>query len=205
MRIVARLAIVAVLGWLMTVLLRHAHATQSGVSSDPSKMVFYYLGIVGLGLVIGCVVAWSLLPAIGDQVGSYFYNPATEIEKNPHQKAMAKMAGGDFQGAVDEYARVLEKDPADTHAISEMVRIYCDKLHQPEPAAALLEQVIGQEHWSNDQLAFLGERLVDVYWLHQGDALRARAILLQLAEQMPETKHAANALHRLHEIDRAAA
>jgi len=205
MRILARLAIVAVLGCLMAVLLQHAHATQSGAGSDPSKMVFYYLGIVGLGVVIGIMVATSLLPVLGDLVGGYFYNPATEVEKNPHQKALAKMANGEFQEAAVEYNRVLEKNPTDTLAISEIVRIYCDKLHQPEPAAALLEQSLAQEHWTNDQVAFLGERLVDVYWLHEHDATRARAILLQLAELMPETKHAANALHRLHEIDRAAA
>jgi len=45
--------------------------------------------------------------------------------------------------------------------------------------------------------------MVDVCWLHQHDAIRARAILIKIAEDMPETREAANALHRLQEIDRA--
>jgi tetratricopeptide (TPR) repeat protein len=202
MRIIVRISVVVVLGWVMLVLFQKAHVSQ-GINPDPSKLILYYLGVVGLGVVIGGIVSMSVLPAIGDQVGSFFYNPSTEIEKDPHHRALVKLANGDFQAAIDEYGKVVEKNPADTLALSEMVRIYCDKLHEPEPAAALLEGALQQEHWSNDDVAFLGERLVDIYWLHQRDGARSRSILLQIAEQMPETKHAANALHRLHEIDRA--
>jgi hypothetical protein len=46
---------------------------------------------------------------------------------------------------------------------------------------------------------------VDVYWNQKRDASRARHMLMQIAETMPNTRHAANAMHRLHEIDRALA
>ena len=54
-----------------------------------------------------------------------------------------------------------------------------------------------------EQTAFLSQRQVDVCWNYQHDGIRARAILIKIAEDMPETREAANAMHRLQEIERA--
>jgi len=48
----------------------------------------------------------------------------------------------------------------------------------------------------------LANRLADVYLL-QDDPLRAREVVTQIAETLSGTKYGANALHRLHEIDRS--
>ena len=43
---------------------------------------------------------------------------------------------------------------------------------------------------------------MDVCWNYLHDGIRARAILIKIAEDMPGTREGANALHRLQEIDR---
>jgi hypothetical protein len=81
-----------------------------------------------------------------------------------------------------------------------VAKICCEHLDDAPGAAELLEQAL-QREWAPDDAAFLSARLVDVYWKHQHDARGARALLLQIIEAMPGTRHAANAEHRLREIE----
>ena len=200
--IVVRLLLLIPLGWLMWLMFEHTKATQTGANPDGTGLVIGYLVIMGLGVIMAGILSMLVIPAIGDAVGSLIYNSPEQAPKNPHAPALAKINAGDLEGAVEEYKAVLEQTPDDTLAISEVVHLYCDKLGQPDEAATFLEAQIENGDWTNDQVAFLSTRLVDVYWLHQQDAFRSREILLQIAEQFPDTRHSANAFHRLQEIDR---
>jgi outer membrane protein assembly factor BamD (BamD/ComL family) len=53
-----------------------------------------------------------------------------------------------------------------------------------------------------EDAALLCSRLADVYSTYQHDITKARALLMQVIETMPNTRHAANATHRLQEIER---
>ena len=82
-----------------------------------------------------------------------------------------------------------------------MAKIQCEHLENPAGAAETLEEALKKE-WPPESAAFLSSRLVDVYWKYQHDAPSARALLMQIIEAMPETRHSANAMHRLQEIDK---
>src|SRR5438045_1134311 len=129
MRILIRLIIVAALSWVGVVLYMDARAYQTEENPDQSKIVLYFAGITLVGAVVGTVVAVSLIPTIGDALGNMFFNPNQEVEKDPHSGAMAKVAQGDYEGAIEEYRKAFEKDPNDTLALSEIAHFYCDKLH----------------------------------------------------------------------------
>ena len=208
MKTVARALLAVALCYLIVVLLadvRVQMAIQSVAEKpDYSTIIVHFVVILAAAIAVGAMFALSVLPAAADKVGSFLFNPDQEIEKPPHAKAMAKMAQGDYHGAIHEYRKVYEKDPFDTLALSEIAHIYCDKLKQCEHAAAVLEDALERE-WPPEEGAFLGARLADVYWNHQNDALRARAVLIQIAENLPDSKHAANAQHKLREIDLALA
>jgi len=202
MRVFVRLIIILALAYLGYVLFNEAHAANADAEhSDPTKLMLLFAGIIMIALVIGTILALSLVPAIADKVGGFFYNPDEKIEKDPSSVAISKMAQGDFQGAVEEYARIFEKNPDDTHALSEIVHIYCDRLGEPQKAAEVLENVL-QNEWPPEQMAFFATRLVDVYWDYQRDAERSQAVLEQIIGAMPGTKFSANATHRLHDIQR---
>lgn len=205
MRIVGRIIIVLALGWVAFVLFTQAqHQQQLGEEADHTITMMLFAGVILVGCVAGAVVALSLIPAIGDAVGHFFYAPNERVAQDPHAAAVAKVAQGDYEGAVEAYLAVWEKDPADTLAASEAARIYCERLGRPEAAAELLEGAV-KEELPAEEGAFLASRLVDVYWGYQHDAIRAREVLIQIAESLPDTRHAANAQHRILEIERALA
>jgi tetratricopeptide (TPR) repeat protein len=141
-----------------------------------------------------------IMPRLGDAVGNFFFQPNQEVEKDPHSSAAAAVARGDYEAAVEEYRQILEKDPTDTLSYSEIAKISCEHLDDSLGASALLEQAL-QREWSPEDAAFLSTRLIDVYWKYQHDACSARALLVQIIENMPGTRHAANAEHRLREIE----
>lgn len=202
MRTFVRTLIILALCYVGYIVLTETKGLYSADNPDPTKIILSFLVLLAIGITIGFIVAVSVVPAIGEQIGSFFFTPNVAAEKNPHAAALAKINRGDYAGAVAAYVKVVEKHPGDTHAISEAARLQCEKLHQPEEAATFLEQTLERD-WEMGDLAFIANRLVDVYWTHLQDAERARPILEQLVEQMPETKHSANAAHRLRDIDLA--
>lgn len=204
MRTLARTVVILALIWLEVILYLEALKLRNAETADGTKVFLVFLAIIFIAIVIGAIVATAIIPAIGDAVGSFFFNPNQEIERGPYADAMACVAKGDYGEAIEEYKKVIGRDPADTHAASEIVHLYCDKLVNPNAAEQFLEETL-QKEWPPEQGAFFASRLVDVYWNYKHDSVSARHILMQIAETMPETKHAANAMHRLHEIERALA
>jgi len=208
MRFIPRLLLVALLVGGMYLLIDHLRALQAasiaatGEELPWEHLVKYYIGIIGLGAVTAVVAGITLLPLLGEFAGSFLFTPKEKVERSPHADALSKLAAGDFQGAIDEYKNVVDDDPKDMHAVSEVVRLYCEKLGTPEPAEDFLVEVLSMSDREPQEQAFLSQRLVDVCWNYQRDVNRSRAILIKIAEDMPETREAANAMHRLQEIER---
>jgi len=202
MRVFPRVLAVVIMLAAMFLLIRHVKELTAVEDVEMSQLVVYYVSILGLAAVTALVSCVSLLPLLGEFAGNFMFTPNEKIERSPHHDAMAKLAAGDFQGAIDEYRAVFEDDPEDLHAASEVVRLYCEKLNEPDPAADFLVGALSYAERPPEDAAFLSQRLVDVCWHHQHDGIRARAILIKIAEDMPETREGANALHRLQEIDR---
>ncbi len=209
MRKLSRILIILGLLWLAyllysKVIFLQKQDAEGGTADSGTLIITLFVGIVFIAVVIGGIAATWIIPSIGEFVGNFFFNPNVEVEKNPHSDALAKIAQGDYEGAIEEYRKSFEKNPDDTHALSEIIHIYCDKLHNHDAAEHFLEEAL-QKEWPPDQGAFLATRLVDIYWNYKRDATRARHVLQQIAETMPDTRHAANAVHRLHEIERVLA
>ena len=200
MGISLRLLLLAAFIWVGFVLYSEAKVQARLENPDKSRIVMLFGVTVLDGLGIAVLVALTIVPAIGETVGAFFFNPGGKIEHDPHADAIAKLAQGDPEGAIEDYRAILAKDPADTLALSEIARICCRDLGDTARAATVIEQALDGE-WPEEQSSFLANRLADIYLL-QDDPLRARMVILQIAENMEGTRYAANAQHRLHEIDR---
>jgi tetratricopeptide (TPR) repeat protein len=200
MRTLPRLLIFVGLAWLTIVLFSHARTANSQENIDATRVVMLFGGVILVGGLAGILFVIMVLPSIGDMIGNFFFQPNQQVTKTPHADAQAAVARGDYEDAVAEYRKVIEKDPADTLAYSEIAKISCEHLEDPLAASAILEQALRQE-WSQEDAAFLSARLVDVYWDHQRDARSARALLMQVIENMAGTRHSANAEHRLKELE----
>ena len=189
------------LAWLTVVIFLEARTEMSREKADNGKVVLYFGGVVLAGGAAAVLLVTLVLPAVGDAVGGAFFNPNQKMEKSPHADALVAIARGDYEAAVQEYLKAFGHDPHDTMALSEVVRLECEQLGNPAAGADILEQALERE-WTAEDAAFLTSRLVDVYWKYQHKVREARALLMQIIETMPGTKHSANAQHKLQEIER---
>jgi tetratricopeptide (TPR) repeat protein len=207
MRIFGRTLLILAFAWLAYVLFLDAklalHAVdQGGGSADWSRVIVLFLSIIAVAIAAGTLITLSVIPAFGAKVGGVFFNPDEQMH-DPHAQAVAHVAQGDYAGAVAEYRRLIQVNPDDTMAISELARLYTERLHDPDAAATVLEDALDRE-WTPEQSAFLVSRLVDIYWDSQRDVERSRQLLQQIIDIMPGTSHAVNAQHRLKLIEHAA-
>jgi tetratricopeptide (TPR) repeat protein len=168
---------------------------------NPSTILGLFAGIVVMGVGIAILFVTTIMPAMVESMTNLFFNPNEKIEKDPHSDAISAVARGEYEEAIVAYRAIYENDPTDTLALSESAKIYCEHLDNPAGAAELLVEALKKE-WPPQAVAFLSTRLVDVYWKYQHDGRSARALLLQIMEALPDTRHAANASHRLQEIDK---
>lgn len=155
------------------------------------------------GCVLGILVAKFILPRVGDAVGAFIYWSGEIAGPESSSKAAAKLAQGDYTGAIAEYEKILVSNPGDTLAISEIAKLHAEKLNDPQRAMAFLETQISSRSWSEEDGAFLLFRLADVHEeaLHDFDG--ALEVLGRVISRFPNTRHSANAHHRLHEIHQA--
>ncbi len=178
-------------------------ATDSGTTASVFGSVLpLYGAIVILVVLLAILFATTVFPAIAGGIGNLVYSPNEQVEKNPHAEALAAIAQGDYEEAVEAYERSLVASPEDTHALSEIARIHCEKLQDCMTAASRLETALSRE-WEPSKAAFLTFRLVDIYWNYLGDATRSKQLLEQIMAGMPGTTHSANATHRLRDIEHA--
>ena len=201
MGISLRLLFLAAFTWVGYVLFSEAEVQAHLENPDNSKVVLLFAGAVLDGTVIALILTILVVPAVGDRIGSFFFNPSEKIEHDQHADAIAKLAQGDFEGAIEDYEEIWARDPSDTLAVSEIARICCRDLGDTARAATVIERALERE-WPHEQSSFLANRLADVYLL-QNDLVRARQLIVEIASNMEGTKYAANALHRLREIDRS--
>ena len=157
LRWVALLALSATLYYLFSV----AHASQTGDNPDGSKLVACYAGIVFAGAGLAALLSLWLLPVVGDFIGGFLYSPVAE-ERHPHADALAKIAVGDYAAAILEYEKRLEEVPEDMMAVNEVVRLYRERLHDPESAAQFLDRMLEYGDWTDYQRGILYERLQEI-------------------------------------------
>lgn len=116
-------------------------------------------------------------------------------------KAVAKMAQGDYEGAIEEYEEMLRNEPDKPFPIGEMARIYAEKLKDPQKALAVLQKHLNSHAWPEDDSAFLMFRMVDIQVEALGDLEGARERLQQIIGAFPNTRHSANAHHKMNEVE----
>jgi tetratricopeptide (TPR) repeat protein len=201
MGIFLRLLFLAAFAWVGFVLFSLASSEAHLENPDTSRVIVLFGGTIIDGAVIAVLLTTLIIPAVGTKIGSFFYNPDQKIEHDPHADAIARVLQGDFEGAIEDYEEIFRKDPADTLALSEIARICCRDLGDTARAATVIERAL-EDEWTHEQGSFLANRLADIYLL-QNDPMRARQVLVEIAQNLDGTKYAANALHRLHEVDRA--
>lgn len=165
------------------------------------KLILYFIATAVFG---GLMFVFYVLPMFGDAVGEAMLSSAEEAGTDPYLKARGKIAIGDYEGAVAEFQQIARENPEDRMPISEIVKLYLERLHDPNNAELVLENAIRDDHWGPEDASWFIFKLVDLVQEHQPDDQdRVVNLLQKVMRRYPQTRYSANATHRLREIDPA--
>lgn len=166
-------------------------------AGDGMKLVF----VLALGLAGGLLAVKYLIPWLGDMMGEAVYSSGEKVEQDHMTKAAARIAQGDYQGAIEQYEKMLDEKPDDPFPVAEIAKIHAERLHDPQAALQVLEEHLQSKDWPVDDAAFIMFRIADVHLTHRHDFETARDMLEQIIGNFPNTRHSANAHHRMSELE----
>lgn len=156
-------------------------------------LAFLTAGLAGIVFVI------HVLPAIAHRMTHAVYDSAEMVEKDPMHDARAKVAQGDYEGAVEAFREAAKADQLNRLPWVEIAKIQREQLEDPAAAIQTLRHAIENQEWQVNDAAYLMFRLAELYNEDMQDRQSAATIMQQVIDQFPETRHSANARHKMHE------
>ena len=90
-------------------------------------------------------------------------------------------------------------DPLNRLPWVEISKIQLDELEDPAASVQTLRTAIEGQEWEENDAAYLMFRLAEIYNEHMSDRNSAASIMQQVIDQFPESRHSANARHKLRE------
>ena len=164
----------------------------------------------GMILKIGMLVALAaysavvfivyILPVVVGRFTVEMLGSEDQVEADPMHDAHALHAQGDFPGAIEAYREVAAEQPANRLPWIEIAKIQRENLEDPHSAITTLRNALESYDWRVNDAAFFMFRLAEMYEQDVQDQVTAIEILQQVVELFPETRHSANATHRLREL-----
>ena len=156
-------------------------------------LTFFCAGVLGIFFVA------YLLPFFAQRVTHAVYDSAEMVEKDVMHDARSLLAQGNYEGAIASFQQAAAADPLNRLPWVEIAKIYKDNLGNPGAAIDTIRHALESQAWEINDAAYFLFRLAELYDEVEGDRSTAIAILNQVIEQFPGTRHSANASHRLHE------
>lgn len=156
-------------------------------------LAFLSAGLVGIFFVV------HLLPFFAQRVTHAVYDSAEMMERDVMHDARSLLAQGDYGGAIEAFKQAAAAEPLNRLPWVEIAKIYKDNLGDPASAIATIRHALESQAWEVNDAAYFLFRLAELYDEVEGDRDSAVAIMNQVIEQFPGTRHSANASHKLHE------
>jgi tetratricopeptide (TPR) repeat protein len=149
--------------------------------------------------LLGILFVFQVLPAFAQRITHSVYDSAEMVEKDVMRDARSLLAQGDYQGAIDAFKQAAAADPLNRLPWVEIAKIYKENLDDPASAILTIRHALENQAWEVNDAAYFLFRLAELYDEVEGDRASAVAIMRQVVEQFPGTRHSANASHKLHE------
>jgi tetratricopeptide (TPR) repeat protein len=148
---------------------------------------------------IGVVFVAYVLPVLAHKFTHAVYDSGEMVEKDVMHDARALYAQGDYEGAIGAYRAAAKTDPNNRMPWVEIAKIQRENFEDPDAAIETLRHVLESYAWPERDAAFFLFRLAEIYDRDKKDRAGAAAIFQQVVDQFPDTRHSANARHKLHE------
>lgn len=177
----------------MPALKSEKHSLEGERTFNGILLVFLSAGLAGI------VFVTQLLPLLAEKMTHAVYDSGEEVEPDPFHDARVLMAQGEWEGAIAAFRLAGEQDPLNRMPWAEIAKIQKNHLENSQLAILTLREAIEGQEWEENDAAFLMFRLAELYDEDAVDRGSAVAILEQVIEQFPQTRHSANARAKLHE------
>jgi tetratricopeptide (TPR) repeat protein len=156
-------------------------------------LTFLSAGLVGILFVV------YLLPFFAQRVTHAVYDSAEMIEKDVMHDARVLVAQGDYHGAIEAFKLAARAEPLNRLPWVEIAKIQKDNLEDPHAAIMTIRHALESQAWEINDAAYLLFRLAELYDEVLGDRDAAAAIMRQVINEFPRTRHSANAQTKLHD------
>jgi tetratricopeptide (TPR) repeat protein len=156
-------------------------------------LTFLSAGVIGIFFVV------YALPFFAQRVTHAVYDSAEMIERDVMHDARSLLAQGDYEGAIAAFRAAAAADPLNRLPWVEIAKIQKTNMEDPAAAIETIRHALESQAWEVNDAAYFLFRLAELYDEVDGNRPSAVAILNQVIEQFPETRHSANASHKLHE------
>lgn len=156
------------------------------------------LAFLSAGL-FGIVFVTMVLPLLAQKVTHAVYDSGEMVEQDVMHDARVLVAQGQWAEAIAAFRDAAAQDPMNRLPWVEIAKI--QKVHLEDPFAAIqtFREAIESHEWKENDAAFMMFRLAELYDEDAQDRSAAVTIMEQVMEQFPESRHSANARHKLHE------
>src|SRR3954469_56853 len=93
-----------------------------GQWAKEEKVMHQLLAVLLIAVVGGFFLVLVVLPRFGDVVSTAMTSSGEEVKLEGASKATGLIAQGDYEGAIEEYEKVLQEKPDDAFAVSEIAK-----------------------------------------------------------------------------------
>jgi len=168
------------------------HTLEGEKTFNGILLTFLSAGFVGVLFVVFVLPAWA------QRVTHAVYDSAEEVEETALHEARSLVAQGDYEHAIEAFKRAAEEEPLNRVPWVEISKIQKQQFHDTPAAIQTLRAAVEGQEWEINDAAFFLFRLAELYD-EVGNRDTAVVMLRQVIEQFPDTRHSANARHKLHE------
>ncbi|KAB2642905.1 MAG: tetratricopeptide repeat protein [Verrucomicrobia bacterium] len=172
---------------------------QDDADSRGSQNIFVgiLLTLLGAG-VLGVLFVTLVLPMLAHRVAHLAYDSGEMLEKDAMHDARSLVAQGEYEKAIEALRIAAAHDPLNRLPWVEMARIQRVQLDDVEAAIQTLRQALESQEWQVNDATYFLFRLAELYDEDRQDRVTAASIMQQVIDEFPETRHSANARHKLH-------
>lgn len=176
---------------------------EDGLKAQVMAMI---KGVVAFALVgiYGAFLTFKyVLPKFSGAVSDFMYSDSSAPEVEEHdamRTARIFYAQGEYEGAAEAYAQAAIEQPEERLPVVERAKIQLEHLDDAQGAVATYREALDGREWELEDGAFLMFRLIDLYQETLEDVDAAKGVLEEVVEKYPETRHSANAAHKLRKL-----
>jgi tetratricopeptide (TPR) repeat protein len=186
---------------IILVLLVIRIAYEKSLPDEEVNAMLVVLEMIVVAAIAGTLFVTWLLPTIGDKMSEAMLGSGDKVKETADSVATARLAQGDYDGAILEFEKMAAANPADRQPVVEISRIYRDKLADVDSAIQTIQTALVSREWKPEDESFFWLRLSEFYSKDKKDFVKAREMVEKVTEKFAGTPHAANATHKLRQIE----